>query len=72
MQSISEQKIDSCYVCGKIWKRKEVDMYLYFNGMVVCSHHEGAKEWYDGALKLTDAKCKMEGLTLDVTFYDED
>lgn len=60
MNKISEELIAPCWMCEKRWRRKETDRYYYFGGMVICSHHNGAKEWYEGALKLAVEKMEME------------
>ena len=45
--SFTDEKLSPCIVCKKVWKRGEVDKYVYHNSVgVVCLHHHGVKEWY--------------------------
>ena len=53
---LQDELIQPCFVCGKKWTRKETDHYHYFQGIVVCQIHKGAKQWYKGALKLAELK----------------
>jgi hypothetical protein len=42
--------VGPCTICGKSHKRSEVDKWYYYDGILVCSHHHGAKEWYSDLL----------------------
>ena len=44
---LENEKIPACWVCGKVHERKDVDLYYYFQGMVVCSHHDGSNKGID-------------------------
>ena len=59
MNNLSEEFIPACWVCGKVWQRKDSNKWLFFNDMVVCRNHPGAKEWYNGALILAEEKYKL-------------
>jgi hypothetical protein len=57
--SLEEQIAGYCIVCGKEWKRKEIDKWYYFNGTLVCVHHPGAGKWYHGSLTMMNEKMKI-------------
>ena len=61
-ERLEDELLSGCMVCGKQWQRKDVDKYYYFNGTLVCQTHAGAKEFYDGAMKLADEALKHEGI----------
>jgi|AntAceMinimDraft_16_1070373.scaffolds.fasta_scaffold75932_2 hypothetical protein len=42
--------VGPCTICGKSHKRSEVDKWYYYDGILVCSHHHGVKEWYSDLL----------------------
>jgi len=58
--SLAKEDLQACYVCGKVWKREDVDNYLYFMNLLVCKYHNGAKEWYEGAIKLVSEKMDLQ------------
>jgi len=43
---MSEEKIPPCKVCGKVWRRKDADKWVYANGIVACRKHHGVNRWY--------------------------
>ena len=45
MKHPSEENIPSCKICKKIWKRKDADRWVYYDGTVCCLHHRGVQEW---------------------------
>ena len=57
---IEEETIPACWVCGKVWKRKDYIRWVYFNEMVICLAHKGAAKWYNAAVKLGEQKIKYE------------
>ena len=45
--NLSEEEIPPCKICGKVWKRKETNGWVYHvSAGVVCRHHSGVKDWY--------------------------
>ena len=59
MENESEKELLlPCWVCGKRWERRAVKHYLYFNQMLVCSNHKGARKWYKGALELANERLR--------------
>ena len=56
---LEEEEVGSCIVCGKVWKRKDVDKWYYFNGTLVCVHHPGSVKWYQGAMIMMNEKLKL-------------
>jgi len=60
VKKIMNETIPACWVCGKIWKRKDANMYAYFQGIVVCLAHKHAQKWYNAAIKLASQKIKYE------------
>ncbi|MBU1621764.1 MAG: hypothetical protein KKF27_20405 [Gammaproteobacteria bacterium] len=60
--SISKESIPPCWVCGKIWQRKDTDKYGYFQGIVICLNHKYAKKWHNAAIRLAEEKIKKEVL----------
>jgi len=56
----AKEKLIPCYVCGKVWTRKDADKWFYFFGLLVCKEHPGAQEWYDGTIKLSLEKLKLQ------------
>jgi hypothetical protein len=59
MNTLKKELVGPCWVCGKMWKREDTDGYFYFNDMLVCVCHDGAKEWYNGAFRLVDEKLRF-------------
>lgn len=53
MKDLGKEKIQPCWICGKVWKREDTLNYSYFNGILVCDNHDGVKEWWNGALKMS-------------------
>jgi len=53
---LEEEDLMPCWVCDKVWKRKAADSWYYFDGMLVCKSHDGANEWFSGALRLSAVK----------------
>ena len=60
MNSLENEMIQPCWVCGKKWRRKDIDNYYYFNQMLICSSHKAAKAWYDAAIELSEEKYEVE------------
>jgi hypothetical protein len=56
MKLFEEESLE-CWVCGKNHRRDSSE-YYYFSGVLVCMTHDGAKEFYDGAVKLADEKLR--------------
>ena len=57
MTDLSKEFITPCIICHKSWQRRDVDKYVYHISMgVVCRHHHGVKEWYDGIIAEADKK----------------
>jgi len=58
--AISEEFIPPCWVCGKVWQRKDNIRWVYFNEIVICLSHKGAAKWYNAAIKLAEQKTQLE------------
>ncbi len=56
---LEEEYVQPCYVCGKIWQRKDAKKWHYFHDILVCRHHPGVQEWYRGALKMSEELLKL-------------
>ena len=52
--------LQPCWVCGKIWQRKDSEKWYYFNEILICKCHDGADEWFSGARKLAMERLKSE------------
>lgn len=57
---ISEEFIQPCWVCEKVWQRKDTNKYLYFNGILICKDHKYAQQWYNAVGHLSDKKFELE------------
>jgi len=60
MNKIAEETISACWVCGKVWKRKEYKEWFYFDGLTICKNHKYATKWYNATIKLGEQKLKYE------------
>jgi hypothetical protein len=60
MTAIEDEKVQPCWICGKIWRRSDSNEWSYFTGILVCNSHPGVKKWYDGAFKMSNEKMKRE------------
>ena len=58
--SISEESVPPCWVCGKVWQRKDTDEYAYFQEIVIRLNHKFAHKWYNAAIKLAEQKTQLE------------
>jgi len=44
---LENEELEPCVICGKVWKRKETEHYVYHVSRgVVCQRHPGVMEWY--------------------------
>ena len=50
---LENELLQPCWICGRVWRRKDTDHYSYFAGILACDEHEGVKEWWKGALKMS-------------------
>ena len=57
--TISEETIPACWVCERVWKRKDSDKWFYFNGMTICRNHPYARKWYIAIFRLAEQKCEF-------------
>jgi len=53
-----------CRICKKVWKHRETDKYYYLDGIFVCSHHPGVKEWWESNLKEANEQLIKDGILL--------
>lgn len=61
----SKEFLPPCFVCKKVWQRKDTDKYLYHESIgVVCQHHHGAQKWYDDLLKEMNDKLVKDGVII--------
>ena len=49
-----------CFVCGKVWQRKDAEKWVYFRNILACKKHPGVTDWYFGALKMVNEKVRLE------------
>ena len=54
----SDDIVGPCRICGKMFKRGNVDEYCYYDGVFACKYHYGVKEWYLEALYAARAELK--------------
>jgi len=59
LEKEKEQNHDNCYVCGAICDEEHSDDWYYFRELFVCKYHNGASEWYNGALKMVNEKMQL-------------
>ena len=51
-RSMFQDEEIQCVVCKAVLNQKDVDLWCHHKSVgVVCRHHHGIKEWYDGLLK---------------------
>lgn len=54
MFCLSKENIPPCYICGKIWKRKDYKNWVFFDNNVFCKSHHGIEELYERRLQEAD------------------
>jgi len=57
---MTDEKVQPCWICGKVWTRNEAKEWFYYKGLLVCRTHPGAKQWYSGAINLEEGKYKLD------------
>jgi hypothetical protein len=58
--SIDNEIVGECYVCGKPLARKDYKQWAYFHGIIVCREHPGVKQWYKACIRMSEEKLKRE------------
>lgn len=47
IKAFSEEELSPCIICGKVWKRKENDGYVWLQSVgVMCQHHHGVMDFW--------------------------
>jgi len=57
---LSEETLQPCWVCGKVWQRKDSSQYAFFQNMLCCESHHGTALWMQGALALSYERMEIE------------
>ena len=58
-QHPSKELLQPCAICGQRHFREEIEKWYYYDGNIICSHHPGAKEWYEMAINMADAELAL-------------
>lgn len=56
---LEDELVQPCWICDKVWTRKDTDKYYYFADILACREHTGAKIWYEGAIQMLECKMKL-------------
>jgi hypothetical protein len=56
---LEDEFVPPCYVCGKVWQRKDVEKWCFFSGILACKDHPGVLDWYTGAVKMSEERLKL-------------
>lgn len=51
-QELGNEALPPCFICKKVWKRKNSDKFVYHDSKgIVCRHHPGVMEWYNDLIE---------------------
>ena len=57
--NLENEFVPPCYVCGKVWRRKDVEKWYFFSGILACKDHPGVLDWYTGAHKMSEERLRL-------------
>lgn len=53
---MEDEFLTPCYICGKVWQRKDHKKWVFFSGILACKDHPGVSEWYKGAQRISEER----------------